>query len=525
MSRKRQDIINDFLANPHKLLLKKPFLRGCSTVSVNDKSEGFDIKTNYRREALLPNIKKTIVSQERFAKELDPNCHKVIFDENLPSICIKLSDEQGGGYQEIEFKRFGIPMQKGCVKKKSLCLGGNKRSHILHDSNPSEKLKKNFADFKWHWEHSNQDGIEMRAIKIQKSYGDVGLLIYMNEDNEVKARLFSYEDGYQIITHTDDNGEPLLDCIYYQTDDGVRHIDAYDKTTHYHFKDSWEVSADDTTKKDGEVVAPSWNLVYSEAHGFSESPLITKRGDVAWNDGEDLIELFEIIFNLFAVIQKRHGWGILYIKGKFNEQAKKIAGSIILNDTSIDGKGEAEFKAPPSPQNMIDFMQTILDQIEIATGCTFILPKDVKSSGDISGLAIQMTRSLDIEEAYDAAIEWQNFVSKHSRLFKEGLAKQLVASDENPTAITDFAQMNISTSFKPWQPFDESVWNQMLCTLKGSNLISAKTGIEKNTVSAPDEEVRLANEQAEAYERARMLTEQANTAQTNNNQDGNNNNE
>lgn len=27
----------------------------------------------------------------------------------------------------------------------------------------------------------------MQAIRIQQSYGDVGLLVYMNEDNEVKV--------------------------------------------------------------------------------------------------------------------------------------------------------------------------------------------------------------------------------------------------------------------------------------------------------------------------------------------------
>lgn len=234
---------------------------------------------------------------------------------------------------------------------------------------------------------------------------------------------------------------------------------------------------------------------YKEEHGFNESPLITKRGAPAWDNGEDLIELFEIIYNLFAVIQKRHGWGILYIKGKFNETAKKIAGSVILNDTSVEGNGSAEFKTPPSPQNMIDFMQAILDQIQIATGATFILPKDIKSSGDVSGLAIQMTRSLDIVESSDSVIEWQNFASKMSRLYKEGLAKQLVSSGENPTAITDFAKMKVSTSFKPWQPFDESTWNQMLCTMKGAGVISTKTAVEKNTISAPDEEVRLQKEQ------------------------------
>ena len=485
MSRKRQDIINDFLNNPQKLLLKKPFLRGTSVVSVNDSTDGANTRTDYRREAILPHVSKTIISQERFAKELDPYSHDVIFDNNLPSICVKLDD---GGYQEIKFQRIGIPFQKRILEKVVLSLGGNKRVHVLHDSNPSEKLKKNFADFKWHWENSNQDGIGTKAVSIQQSNGDVGLLIYMNEKNEVKSRLFSYSDGYQIITHKDDNGEPLLDCVYYRTEDNVRNIDAYDDTKHYHFTDSF------VTDVDTQEIKRGWNLEYEEVHGFSESPLVTKRGDVAWNNVQNLIELFEIMYNIFGVIQKRHGWGILYIKGKFNETAKKIAGSIILNDSSIDGKGSAEFKAPPSPANMIEFLQSILDLIQIGCGCTFILPKDVKSSGDISGLAIQMTRSLDIETASNAVIEWQNFVSKHSRLFKEGLAKQLVSSGENPTAITDFKEMRISTSFKTWQPFDEAAWNQMLCTLRGAGLISTKTGVEKNTVSTPDEEIRMGNE-------------------------------
>ena len=156
-----------------------------------------------------------------------------------------------------------------------------------------------------------------------------------------------------MLFRSDDNGEPLLDCVYYQTEDGSRHIDAYDNTYHYHFTD--EVVEDVTAGNgSGTTETGEWRMAYSEKHGFSESPLTTKRGDVAWNKVQNLIELFEIIFNLFAVIQKRHGWGILYIKGRFNETAKKIAGSIILNDTTLDGKGSAEFKAPPSPQGMIE---------------------------------------------------------------------------------------------------------------------------------------------------------------------------
>ena len=68
MGRKRQDIINDYLANPQKLLLKKPFLRGTSSLAIKDSMDGNMVKTNAMREAVLPKVYKNVVSQERFAR-------------------------------------------------------------------------------------------------------------------------------------------------------------------------------------------------------------------------------------------------------------------------------------------------------------------------------------------------------------------------------------------------------------------------------------------------------------------------
>lgn len=466
------------------MLLKKPFTRGAKTFSVSDSDDGTIAYTTERKEALLPEVEVRIVSQERYLKELAPESHGIIYDDNVPTICVKRND---GRYQEIEFKRFGLALQQRILEKKTLTLCGNKREFTLHDAAPSATLRKNYADYKWHWRQSNQDGLDRAAVYAQGGCGDVGLLMYHNEKGECRGRIFSYMDGYQIISHNDDNGERVMECIYYRSEDGVRHLYAYDDTYCSEFTDAIAVDAsnDDTS---------GWTMINRAPHGFSEIPLITKRGKVAWDNVEGLIELFEILYNIFAVIQKRHGWGILYIKGKFKEDVKKIAGSIILNDSTIDGNGSAEFKTPPSPTGTIEFLQNILDQIQIGSGVTFLLPKDVKTGGDISGLAIQLTRSFDIESAMQSVIEWQNFADKHCRLYKEGLAKQLVRSGENPNAITEFSQMKLTCRFKPWQPFDEGVYNQMLCTLKGAGIISTKTAIEKNTASAPDEETRIKNE-------------------------------
>ena len=484
MNRTRQQIIDNFLQHPDLMLQKKPFTRGISNAAMYDKSEGASVSLTERRTAVLPKMRKQLISQERFARELDPECHDVIFDDNIPSVCVKVDD---GGYKELKFLKFGLPFQERIREKKTLTLCGNNRIFTLHDSDPDPTVQKNFADFKWHWKHSNQDGLDNKAIYTQLGYGDAGLLVYINENNEAKGRIFSYEDGYQIISHNDDNGERVMECIYYADENEVRHIVAYDDKFVYEFVDG-DYEGNKVPSDSG------WCMVHKAEHGFSEIPLATKRGDVAWNLSQSLISLFEIIYNIFAVIQKRHGWGILYIKGRINESVKKIAGSIVLNDTSIDGKGDVEFKTPPSPEGTIEFLQSILDQIAIASGVTFILPKDVKSSGDISGLAIQMTRSLDMETAAASVLEWQNFADKHCRLFKEALAKQLVLTGENPNAITEFQDMKISCKFKPWQPFDENQYNQMLATLKGAGILSAKTAVEKNTMAAPDEEARLKRE-------------------------------
>lgn len=364
----------------------------------------------------------------------------------------------------------------------------------MRGATPSDKDKANFDMIKEYWQDRNMDGMRTKAVYTQKGMGDAGLLFYYNRKGEIRCRLISYEDGYVIISHNDDNGDRLLECIYYRDENNAECIDCYDDKNIYRIREGMD----------------GWQIETS-SHGFSEIPLATKRGDVAWNAVQSVIEMYETLYNLFTVIQKRHGWGILYIKGRFKENAQKIAGSIVLNDTSIDGNGSAEFKAPPSPNGVIDTLQSLEEQIQKGSSTTFLLPKDVKSSGDISALAIMLTQSLDIEGANNGVIEWQNFIDKMKRLFMEGLSKELVNKGINPNAVTEFAKLRIGAKLKVWRPFNESEYNQMLTTLKGAGIISVKTAVESNTVSAPDELARIHKEledaKQEALEQAQATTQ------------------
>ena len=479
MATKEQEI-QRLLGNPELLLMKKPFTRGAEMKGKRNTASKVDIAQ--KTTAVLPQYTKIVVPQEKFLMELDPNCHDVLFDDNIPSICVKLKNNN---YREIKFTKLAVPIQKVIKDKQVLHLTGNKMQFTLMDTEPSERTQFLYTTFKQYWDLRNQDGMKTKMVDTQLSVGDAGLLYYFDYDGHIKSRLLSFEDGYVLCPHNDQNGDRILESVYYQSY-GVQYIDSFDSTYMYRYKcDNAE-----------------WVLEPPIVHGFSEIPLITKRGEVAWNNVQPLIESYEALYNVFMAIQKRFGWGVFYVKGKFRDDGKKLAGNIVLNDTSIDGKGDAKFLTPPTPDGTIETLKKMLDSIQLGSKTTFVLPDDIKTSGDISGLAVQLTRELDILNANQAVIEWQNVADKMVRLFKEGLAKELVASGDEKfaTAITDFATMNINAKFKVWRPFNEYEYNQMITVLTGAGLLSKQSGVELNTLSKPDEKKRLSIEAAEGEE-------------------------
>lgn len=498
----REDEIAALLRDTERLLQTRPFYRGSKTCMSSDCTNGTSQNVQNKVRARIPNLKRRIVTQEQFALELDPMSHKVLFDKNLPSICVKLSDDS---YREIHFERTSLAFQQGIADSHTIYLCANPCDITLRNENPTDFEKKAATKIKEMWIDRNMEGAKTKSVNTQESYGQCGLLFYYDYKGRCKSRLLSYADGYVIISHNDKNGDRLLECVYYADANGIEHIDCYDDTYMYSM---CQPSDGESTDEDG------WVRFAPIAHGFSEIPLCTKRGDVGWNAAQNLIDIYEIIYNIYFVIQKRHGWGLLFVKGDIANMANKVAGDYILKDTSIESNGDVKRIEAPAAQGMLDSLQDLFEKIQINSSCTYLLPKDVKSSGDISALAITLTRDLDIKYARKGIIEWQNFADKMMRLFKEGLAKELVNSGEKEwkNAVTDFAKLRISCKFKIWQPFSETEYNNMLISMKASGLISQKTAVEKNTVSTPDEEQRIAVEE----EKVRMLNNTTNNVVTEN---------
>ena len=489
MNENTRQYIASLLADHDKLLATTPYYRRIDASGAQYDVFGRTVESvGTKVKATLPSVKRVKVPIGALLREADPWSHSVLTDENIPSIYVKNSE---GGYLKVEQKRLPLPYQQSIAKKQTLHLCNNPMSHVLLNTNPTEAQNKYFIRVKQAWDERNMDGKKTEAVYTQKNESFVGMLFYHDYNGKIKSRILRYSDGYNIITHKDQNGEHILECVYYCVDD-VEYIDCYDDTYMYRLTNAGDI----VTDAEGRVVNNGWRYETPVEHGFSEIPLAVKRGKVAWDNVQDLIEVAERTYNTFIVIQNRYGYGMLYVKGKINPKAQKVNGSFILNDTSMDPNADAKMLTPPSPENMKETLDQLEEQIMKGAGTTFILPKDIKMSGDTSGVAVQLTQELDIETALQDVNEWQNFANKMMRLFKEGLARELVNSGEKgfENAITDFEKLNIRTKFVVWRPQSNEAYNQMLTTLHGAGGISNQTLIEKNTESCPDEMARVQKE-------------------------------
>lgn len=495
MDKRYREMVEELLADPKKLKQKKPFTRGAERGLRRPFRESF-VELTQTLEVTPPLYKPRVVTQEQFMRELDPWCHDVLFDENVPSLCVKVGD---GDYRDVKFTKMPVPFQRNIKNKQLLHLTGNPMQFTMMETEPDDKMVENFTTFKQYWELRNQDGMKNKMVDVQLSLGDAGLLYYFDYEGRIKSRIISFADGYVLCPHNDENGDRILETIYYINNE-VEYLDSYDNT----YMTRWTRSTTDEGEKDG------WVRHEPVEHGFKEIPLITKRGNVAWDGVQDEIESYEILYNVFNAIQRRLGWGLLYIKGTFSKNAEKINGSVILNDKSIEGKGDAKFLTPPSPQGTIETLQLMLDTIQLGSSTTFILPKDLKTGGDLAGITVQLVQNLDIQNALQKVIDWQNVADKMTRLFKYGLSVELVNTGENPTAITEYAKLDINAKFRIWRPMNDYEYNQMITLLTTSGILSKESGIELNTLSKPDEKLRVAKEVKEQEEKQQALIEKSN---------------
>ena len=266
----KRELIEALLSDPLKLKMKKPFTRGADRGYMPSVKPYASITEKV--EAQLPRYRQFPIAQEQYMRELDERCHDVLFDDNIPAFCVKLDD---GNFYDVVYKKVALPIQAIIKDKQVLHLTGNRMQFTMMATEPTEQMAKDFITFKQYWDLRNQDGMKRKMVDAQKSYGDAGLLFYHDHDGKIKSRLLSIEQGYVLCPHNDENGDRIVESVYYAVD-GVEYIDSYDDT----FMTRWTNNAEE----DNADELTGWVRHAPVRHGFDEIPLVTKRGKVAWDE-------------------------------------------------------------------------------------------------------------------------------------------------------------------------------------------------------------------------------------------------
>lgn len=445
-----------------EILRKEPFIREVKSGIIS----GGSISLGDTIKADVPNITGTCISQEQYLMELNPDSHDIHHDENVPSIVAKIGKDN---YKEIKDVRIALAYQKKIVEKQTLYVCGRDTKFTLCNPSPDKEMKKDYVDIKTTWKNRNYDVARTQCIMNQKSVGDAAVIHYYDKSGKIRPKNVSFMNGYTLLPHYDryDNLD-VFGVLYSKGNNRI--LDVYDSL----YMTSYKLEANDK----------EWVQTEKLVHGFIEVPVSYIRGEVAWDNAQSTIEALEIIYNIYSVIMKRHGWGMLYIKGNVDTKMKKIAGSVILQDNSDNPNSTAEYKAPPTPTGMENLLADLRKQIQIMTGTIFLTPEDVRMSGDISGAAIKMMNSSAYEKAMLDAKLYDTFMDSMVRLFVFGYSNEI-------KKIAQFSRMNIRAELEVWIPQSDTEIVTNLVQLKGSGLISVETGVGVSPYSTPDEEIRI----------------------------------
>jgi hypothetical protein len=302
------------------------------------------------------------------------------------------------------------------------------------------------------------------------------MLFYTDAKGRSRVRILSYRKGYTLIPQYDDNEDLMLFSIYYKSDKKYR-LDVYDEEFLYKY----------TQIEDGDESA--WVLTETIPHGYSEIPIVYKRGDVAWEKGQVLIDIFELLYNIYMIIEKKVGFPMLYIIGKV-DLSKKNDTAVMLQDKSVDAaNADAKFLNPDEPTGFQNLLTDLFKKIQICTSSVLLSADEIKITADVSGIALKMLRSAVYERAQEDIRDYDEVADRMFMLFKEGVSREL-------GAYTKWKKCKVRAEYDLWIPQSDYELAQRLVTQKQAGVISAETATELSPDAQPDEKSRIDNEMA-----------------------------
>lgn len=479
-----------------ELLTKKPFTRIKSDGHYNH-GERFG---NVMEETNIPDyVRRKIVTQEDFLRELDPYGHLINDREYFPDIYRKNPDD-GKWYLE-EVPRYAFAFQSVILYKHLTHLTGNDIQFELADKKDDNNARHIYNAFKRGWQERNMETAWYQLAKSVKATGDGAFVGFMN-NGKFAWKVLSFLKGDKLFPHYDTKtGElNLLARTYCNFDETGkiinRFIDVWDNEFYYCFKRDGE--ADTAIEKFKQATLSLFNmnsyvLIEKEKHGFENIPVSYKRDDMGacWTLSQESIDNYEMAFSRMAQSNHDFGLPIMYVKGEGSEEVATQDMSHASKIFFLPSDGEMGFLNRQDASNGYEKELSVLEK-QIYTQSFAVTPPELKS-GDLPAAALKILYSPAYEKAMSDANEFDGAIDKMVEIFSLGYGietgKQL-----------DFKNTPISHYIKPYVHLNETELTTNLSMQVQNGYLSKQTASEKSVYATPQEWDRVLSEKKSEQE-------------------------
>lgn len=486
------------------ILTKKPFTR---VLPDGHYDHGY-VWNDVSEIAIPPDqLRRKIVTQEDFMRELDPAGH-IINDKELYPDIWQQNEEDGRWYIQ-EIPRYAFSFQQIILVKHLTHLCGNDIQFELSDKNVTDTTQDVFNAHRNGWANKNMEVAWYQLAKSVKATGD-GAFVGFMDNGKFGWKTLSFLNGDKLYPHYDLRTGKLsifarTYCNYAENGSVTkRYIDVWDDTYYYRFvADGDPTSILDKAKQ---VIfkifsVDGYKLEAKEAHGFDDIPVSYKRDDngPCWTFSEESIENYEVAFSNLAHSNHDFGLPIMYVKGEGSEELTTNDMSYASKIMILPSDGEIGFL---NRQDASNAYKTELDQLEdMIYKQSFAVKTPELKSGDTPGVSLKIMYSDAYEKAMNDSQEYDDAIDKMIDIFTWGYGIEC----EQRLA---FINTNIRHYIEPYIHLNVTELTTNLNTAVVGGFLSKQTASEKLPYATPQEWQRILAEKKEEQTQELLLTEQ-----------------
>ena len=481
---------NDTQPKLRDILTKKPFTR---ILPDGQYEHGEFWGDTPETAANQDRLRKKIVTQEDFMRELDPAGHAINDKSLFPDIW-RLNDDDGKWYIQ-EIPRYAFSFQQIILIKHLTHMCGNDIQFELSDKKVSDAARETFTAHRNGWANKNMEIAWYELVKSVKATGDGAFVGFMDKGS-FGWKTLSFLNGDRLYPHYDLR-TGRLDVFArtynnYGEDGGItkRYIDVWDDKNYYRFVSDGEPTG--TIDKAKHAIlrmfnADGYRLEEELPHNFDSIPVAYKRDDngPCWTFSQETIEHYELSFSNLAHNNHDFGLPIMYIKGEGSDVIESKDMSYASKIMFLPTDGEAGFLKKEDASNAY---KAELDKLEESIyKQSFAVKTPELKSGDTPGVALKIMYSDAFEKAMNDAHEYDGCLDKVIDIFNFGygveIGKQL-----------DFKNTAIRHYIEPYVHSNLTELTQNLNTAVLGGFLSRQTASEKLPYATPQEWDRIQQE-------------------------------